>query len=118
MPRKSKHAPAAKAPVVTLAEARATRTLADIRERLGGDADAEASQLAACVASQLASLPAEAKRLLRREVAIAVHELEDLVEALESELDQVADDLHAINRRASAAQAYGHAAPSRAPRRP
>lgn len=93
----------------SLAEAQATRSLAQIRERFTGDADADAVALAQSLASQLSSLPADDRRLLRRDLAVVTHDLEGLVEALETELGLLASDLKALNNRTGAARAYGQA---------
>lgn len=103
---------------VTLAEAKTTRTLAALRQRVGATSDADAAAMAAAVASQMAALPASDKRLLRRDMAIAAHELEGLVQALEAELGLLASDLRDLNQRTGAARAYSQAATITHLRRP
>ncbi|MCR6632561.1 MAG: hypothetical protein NVV74_22340 [Magnetospirillum sp.] len=98
--------------VVALAEARATRTLAATQALLLPEADEPlaAEELSRRVAAQLAALPAEERPLLRRKVLVAVHDLEGLVDALQAQLDGLADELRKVSTHSSAATAYGRMA--------
>lgn len=95
------------AKVVDLAETRATRLLAEVRETLvPADADA-AFHLAQKLAGDLARHP---DSLLRHRVAVAAHDLEDVIAMLQAELDGLANELRAVNRHTTAATAYSRAA--------
>jgi hypothetical protein len=94
--------------VVPLAEARIRRALDGVGRHLGGEADALA--LSEGIARQLAAMPPEERGLLRRQVALATHDLEELVDTLEAELGLLADDLRAVNLRSEAVRAYRRAA--------
>ncbi|MBR9971466.1 hypothetical protein [Magnetospirillum sulfuroxidans] len=106
------HSKPKSAQAVTLAEAQTTRALGHIHHHLGGFDlnDADAAALSVSLARQLSSLPDDSRRLLRRDIAVAAHELEGLVQALETELGLLADDLKSLNQRTGAARAYGQAA--------
>lgn len=92
------------------AEAAASRAIGQIRQGLDlGDAT-DAVALSERLAARLAGLAADDRRLLRRDMAVAAHDLEALVEALENELGLLAADLKALNHRTGAARAYGQAA--------
>lgn len=98
--------------VVLLSEVRADRMLAEIRQTFTGDGPSveDAKALAVRVAEQLRILPPNRRRILRTRLAVAVHDLEDLVAALENELSALADDLRAVNRHGDASSAYGRSA--------
>lgn len=94
--------------VVTLAEARIRRVLADLG--LPQVSTTEAVALSESLAHRLEKLPPDQRRLLRRDFAISAHDLEGLIKALEAELGLLAQDLRAMNQRANAVQAYRRAA--------
>ena len=106
------HSKTKTAHAATQAEADATRAIGHIRQHLGvADlSDADAATLSVHLAGQLAALPDDQRRMMRRDIAIAAHELEGLVKALESEMGLLADELKALNQRTSAARAYGRTA--------
>lgn len=92
-----------------IVELHAARTLANIRQSVGLTASmdvADAHALAAAVASQIAQLPPGACNLFRRQVALATHELEALLDVLQGELDALAAELRTVNSHTSAATAY------------
>lgn len=98
--------------IIELAEMRAARTLAATQALLLPD---EASPLAAedlsrRVAAQLSSLPKDESLLLRRKLLVAVHDLEGLVDALQSEMDGLADELRKVSSHSAAVSAYGRPA--------
>jgi hypothetical protein len=103
MPRKNPSAD-----IIPLAEARIRRVLDGVGRHLGGEAEALA--LSEGIARQLAAMPSDQRRLLRRQVALSTHDLEELVNSLEAELGLLADDLRAVNLRSEAARAYRRAA--------
>lgn len=96
-------------PVVELAEIRAARTAIATQRALVPDTDEilSAEELSRRVASQLAALPADDRSLLRRKVVVAVHDLEGLVDALQSQLNGLAQELRKVSSHSSAASAYG-----------
>ena len=105
------HSKPKSAQTITEAEAQTTRALGHIRQHLGGFdlSETDAAALSVSLARQLSSLPDDGKRLLRRDIAVAAHELEGLVQTLETELGLLANDLKALNQRTGAARAYGQA---------
>lgn len=94
--------------VVTLAEARIRRALAELG--LPQVSAAEAVALSETLARRMEKLPTDQRRLLRRDLAISAQDLEGLVKALEAELGLLAQDLRAMNQRTTAVQAYRRAA--------
>ncbi len=95
------------AKVVDLAETRAPRLLTEIRET-PVPADAEAAiDLARQTAGHLAAQPGG---LLRLRMAVAAHDLEDLIDLLEAELATLAGELRTVNRHTSAAATYARTA--------
>lgn len=99
--------------VVTLAEARLRRAMDGLGRTL--DCEADAVRLSEAIALRLSQLPADERRLLRRDLAVSAGDLEDLVAALEAELGSLARELRAMNDRRAAVLAY-HAAAIIAPR--
>lgn len=106
-------------PVMAL-EAQASRALAQAHLRMGTAelTEADATDLSMRLARQLAALPDDQRRLRRRELALVAHDLEALVEALETELGQLAGELKDLNHRTGAVRAYGAAKNVVALRRP
>ncbi len=98
--------------VVPLAEIRARRMIAEIRETFSGDGpgDEAAKALAVRVAEQLRVLPAHRRRMFRASLMVSIHDLEGLIAALQAELDALADDLRTANRHSDASRAYGQGA--------
>ena len=98
--------------VVKLAEVRAERTMAATQARLLPEEGAhlEAEELARRVAAQLSSLPQDDRRLLRREILVSVHDLEGLIDALQSQMNELSRELRKVSSHTSAATAYGRAA--------
>lgn len=102
---------------IDLADRRAARRTAEAEALVApGLTEAGARELARVVAAQLAALPERERRLLRRKVAVAVHDLESLVVALKAELAGLARDLRAVSSHSGAAGAYGTAARRATPR--
>lgn len=99
------------APVIHLAEARLTRKMAEAQALLAPELTeaVNAEELSRHVAAQLAALPAEEGGLLRRKLAVTVHDLETLVAALEQELAELAGELRTVSCHSGAANAYGAA---------
>lgn len=99
-----------KAQAVTRAEAETTRAIGHVQRRLGLDGltEQDAARLSARLAGELAALPRDERRMMRRDIAVAAHELEGLVSALEAELGLLADELRTLGQRTAAARAYGH----------
>jgi hypothetical protein len=95
--------------VVDLAEHRSQRVLAAAQQMLVPDAQEmlAAEELSRRVAEQLATLPPDQGALLRRKVLVAVHDLEGLIEALQQQLDGLADELRRVSVHSTAAMAYG-----------
>jgi len=108
------------AQTVTAMEAQANRALAQAHLRMGTAdiSETDATDLAQRLARQLAGLSDEQRRLRRRDLALVAHDLEALVEALETELGQLAGELKALNHRTGAVRAYGAAKNVVAMRRP
>lgn len=106
--------------VIELAEVRTTRTLAATQALLVPDAATplEAEELSRRVAAQLLSLPQEESLLLRRKVLVAVHDLEGLVDALQTQMDGLAHELRKVSDHNTAASAYGRPARRPLDRRP
>ncbi|GEM_PF-2386895 len=104
----------------TAMEAQANRALAQAHLQMGSAdlTEADATNLSIRLAEQLAGLSGEQRYLRRRELALVAHDLEALVDALETELDQLASELKALNHRTGAARAYGAAKNVVALRRP
>ncbi len=98
--------------VVELAEVRAQRTMAATQARLLPDEGAhlEAEELARRVAAQLASLPQDDRRLLRREILVSVHDLEGLIDTLQAQMNELSRELRKVSSHTSAVTAYGRAA--------
>lgn len=103
----------ASAQVISLSERRFERRIEEIREILPPappgetvDPDLDARQLAEILARQIAELPDDERRLVRRRVSVAIGDLETLIDELESDLASLADDLRALNRHDGAARAY------------
>ena len=65
-----------------------------------------ASDLARTIADQLQTLPADRRRLLQRQSAVAMADLETLLDELEGELSLLATDLQAVTLHTGAATAY------------
>ncbi|MCA1908502.1 MAG: hypothetical protein LDL39_09080 [Magnetospirillum sp.] len=105
---------------VTAVEAQANRTLAQAHLRMGTAdlTETDAATLSIHLAAQLSNLSDDQRRLRRRDLALVTHDLEALVEALETELGQLAGELKALNHRTDAARAYGAAKNVVALRRP
>lgn len=99
-------------PVVELAEIRSARTMAATQKALAPEiTDAlSAEELARHVAAQLATLPGEDRSLLNRKVLVAVHDLEGLVDALQTQLNGLAHELRKVSSHTNAATAYGRCA--------
>jgi hypothetical protein len=99
-------------PVVELAEVRSARTMAATQKTLAPEiTDAlSAEDLARHVAEQLAALPGEDRSLLRRKMLVAVHDLEGLVDALQTQLNGLAHELRKVSSHTNAATAYGRCA--------
>ena len=113
MPRKN--APAkdnSLSAVVELADIRARRAMAAARARLlpHETAHLEAEEMARRVAAQLATLPDGDRRVLRRDILVAVHDLEGLVDALQAQMNELSRELRKVSTHTSAATAYGRAA--------
>lgn len=120
MTRKTQRKPnAALGAVVELADARAKRTMTATQTSLLPDETAPlaAEELARRVAQQLATLPEDDRRLLRRNMLVAVHDLEGLVDALQTQMDGLAQELRKVSEHTSAATAYGRTAVRPAKRR-
>lgn len=100
------------APVIDLIEVRMTQKLAEAQARLAPNTmDAiSAEELSRHVAAQLTHLPTGERTLLRRNLAVTVHDLEGLVAALHDELNGLAEELRTISIHSDAAIAYGQAA--------
>lgn len=98
--------------VVPLAEIRAKRMIAEIRETFSGDGpgDEAAKALAVRVAEQLRVLPPHRRRVLRTRLMVSIHDLEGLIAALEAELEALAHDLRTASRHSDASRAYGQGA--------
>lgn len=98
--------------VVDLAEIRTARTLARTQARLLPEITDHlaAEDLSRRVAAQLAALPVGERNLLRRDVVVAVHDLEALVASLRTELSDLVDELRTVSSHSGAATAYGRAA--------
>lgn len=101
--------------IIELAEVRATRTLTATQAMLVPDETATltAEELSRRVAEQLATLPQEEGLLLRRKMLVAVHDLEGLVEALQTQMNGLAQELRKVSSHSTAASAYGR--PTRRP---
>ncbi|OJX79986.1 hypothetical protein [Magnetospirillum sp. 64-120] len=101
-------------------EARANQALARAHLQIGTAemTEADAANLSIRLAGQLAGLPDDQRRLRRRDLALVVHDLEALVDALETELGELAGELKALNHRTGAVRAYGAAKNVVALRRP
>ena len=80
--------------------------LLDIRSRRAIE---EAKALSQRLARDLAGLSVERRQLIRRQVAVAVHDLEEFVRLLETERAAVVADIETLNRHRGAADAYGRA---------
>ncbi|EPY02199.1 hypothetical protein [Magnetospirillum fulvum] len=101
------------AQVISLSERRFERRIEEIREILPPappgetvDPDLDARQLAEILAQQIAELPDDQRRLVRRRVSVAISDLETLIAELEGDLAALADDLRALNRHDGAVRAY------------
>lgn len=101
------------------AEAETNRVIGQVRQRLGIAelSELDAADLSARLARHLAALPDDERRVMRRDLAIAAHDLEGLVAALEAEMGQLASELKALHQRTDAARAYGRAAATVVPLR-
>lgn len=95
--------------IIELAEVRATRTLSATQAMLLPDEAAQltAEELTRRVAEQLAALPQEEGLVLRRKMLVAVHDLEGLVEALQTQMNVLAQELRKVSTHSTAAAAYG-----------
>ncbi len=98
-------------PIVDLAEARLAQNMAEMQALLAPElSDAvSAEALSRHVAAQLAALPAEDGGLLRRKLAVTVHDLETLVASLQQELTGLGQELRTVTCHSGAATAYGTA---------
>lgn len=90
-------------------ERHACRVIAATRTRLlpGEDTQLDAEELSRRVADQLSSLPEQDRGLLRREMLVAVHDLEGLVDALEAQMGDLSVELRKVTSHTRAATAYG-----------
>lgn len=100
------------AAVVELAEARTKRTLAATQTRLLPEETSplQAEELARRVAVQLQSLPEDDRHLLRRNLLVSVHDLEGLIDALQAQMGDLAQELRKVSSHTAAATAYGRTA--------
>lgn len=96
-------------PVVVHADIRMRRTIAEAQALMVPEVTdcLTAEQLSRHVAAQLATLPATERRRLRRNAQVAMHDLEELVAVLESELSDLADELRTVSSHSGAVTAYG-----------
>lgn len=95
--------------VVSLVEVQADRIMNATRTRLlpTETAHMEAEELSRRVAAQLSALPEQERNLLRHEIVVAVHDLEGLVDALQTQMNTLANELRKVSSHTSAATAYG-----------
>lgn len=109
MTRKSAHTDSKLSAIVELAEVRTHRTMAAAQARLLPDETAhlEAEEMARRVAAQLSALPQDERHLLRREILVTVHDLEGLIDALQSQMNELSQELRKVSSHTSAATAYG-----------
>lgn len=98
--------------VVEFAEIRTARTMAVVQSRLVPNVDAilSAEDLSFQVAAQLAALPKADRGLLRQNIALSIHDLDGLVQALESQMTGLALELRKVSSHSDAATAYGRQA--------
>lgn len=90
------------------ANVEAERTMAATQAALLPDEPAllDAEELSRRVAEQLATLPKEEGLALRRKMLVAVHDLEGLVDALQGQMDTLAQELRKVSTHSNAATAY------------
>lgn len=95
--------------IIELADVRAARTLSATQAMLVPDETATLApeELSRRVAAQLAALPHDEGQLLRRKVLVAVHDLEGLVDALQAQMNGLAQELRKVSSHSTAATAYG-----------
>jgi len=101
------------AQIISLSERRFERRIEEIREILPPappgetvDPDLDARQLAEILARQIADLPDDQRRLVRRRVSVAISDLETMIAELEGDLAALAQELRTLNRHDDAARAY------------
>lgn len=101
--------------IIELADVRAARTMAATQASLLPSEPTllDAEELSRRVAEQLACLPHEEGLLLRRKMLVAVHDLEGLIDALQEQMNTLAQELRKVSSHSNAATAY-----SRPVRRP
>lgn len=94
--------------IIELAEIRTERVLNATQVALvpGEDAPLSAQELSRRVAERLAALPPEEGLLLRRKMMVAVNDLEELVETLQSQMTTLAQELRRVSNHSSAVTAY------------
>jgi len=97
--------------LIDLVEVRSRRTMVRISNSLlPGESTVEnAEELANRVARQFEALPDSENGLLRRRVALAIHDLESLISALQADLDNLGQELKAVNQHSGAVKAYNRA---------
>jgi hypothetical protein len=97
------------AAIIDLTEVRMTQKLAEAQSRLAPETTEamNAEELSRHVAAQLATLPSGERTLLRRNLAVTVHDLEGLVTALQDELAGLAQELRTVSIHSDAVSAYG-----------
>lgn len=95
-------------PAIERAPERAARTLARTRAALvpGLEASASPEELSRRLVESMATLPPERRLAMRRQMMIAVVDLEELVGTLQSRLNDLAEQMQRVGSFSSAVGAY------------